>query len=51
MDVKKARLTASYRPVGPDDAVDFVRVYVWNEKAGRDGIGALDLQAESDTTQ
>ncbi|MCK5378358.1 MAG: hypothetical protein KAJ78_03095 [Acidobacteria bacterium] len=41
--VTDATLRAGYRPAGEKGVVDSVRVYVWNEKVGFDGMGALKL--------
>ncbi len=44
--VTDAWLRAGYRPAGEKDAVDSVRVYVWNEEAGYDGMGAFRLRSD-----
>lgn len=51
LKVRDAKLTAGYRPADGKDTVKSVRVYVWNEKAGRDCIGVLDLRVDSDSGQ
>ncbi len=46
LEVRGARLGAGFRRAGEEAAAASVRVYVWNEDAGVDGMGALELQAD-----
>ncbi|MEN8162689.1 MAG: C25 family cysteine peptidase [Acidobacteriota bacterium] len=44
--VTDATFRGGYRPAGEKDMVASVRAYVWNEKEGHDGIGALKLRPD-----
>ncbi len=46
LEVRDATLEAGFRRTGKEGAVASVRVYVWNEALGVDGIGALELRSD-----
>lgn len=46
LEVKGAELEAGFQPANEASAIALVRVYVWNEDAGIDGIGAAALVAD-----